>query len=59
MESRKMVLMNPICRAATGNPTVNRGGDTMGQREGGTNRKSNIETYITRCKINGQWEFAI
>ena len=54
-----MVLMNPICRAAMGNPTVNRGGDTVGQREGGTNRKSNIETYITRCKINGQWEFAI
>ena len=59
MESRRMILMNPICRAAMGSPTANRVVETAGQREGRTNRKSSIEIYITMCRIDGQWEFAI
>ena len=27
--------------------------------EGGMYEKSNMETYITICKIDSQWEFAI
>ena len=27
--------------------------------EGQTYRKSNMEPYITICKIDGQWEFAV
>ena len=30
-----------------------------GQGEGGTYGESNVETYITICKIGSQWEFAI
>ena len=28
-------------------------------REGEMYRKSNMETYITICKIHSQWEFAV
>ena len=33
----------------------------MGKRggEGEMNGKSNMETYITICKIDSQWEFSI
>ena len=34
----------------------------MGQKRGGEGKmygKSNIETYITLCKIDSQWEFAV
>ena len=27
--------------------------------EGGMDGESNMETYITICKINSQWEFAV
>ena len=27
--------------------------------EGGICAESNMETYITMCKIDGQWEFAV
>ena len=30
-----------------------------GQGEGGTYGESNVETYITICKIGSQWEFAV
>ena len=31
----------------------------MGRGEGETYGKSNMETYITICKIDSQWEFAV
>ena len=31
----------------------------VGRGEGGTNWKSNIETYAFPCKVNSQWEFAV
>ena len=27
--------------------------------EGGRYEESNMETYITKCKIESQWEFAV
>ena len=32
---------------------------TMGEGEGGTNRENSMETYITICKIDREWEFAV
>ena len=60
MESRKMVLKNLF----TGQQWRNRHGEqTYGHGEGGgegeTHGKSNMETYITVCKIDSQWEFAV
>ena len=50
----------PICRAAMETQTLRtylwkwlRG------REGGRDGKSNMETYITTCKIDSQSEFAV
>ena len=31
----------------------------MGRGEGKMYGKSNVETYITVCKIESQWEFAV
>ena len=36
--------------------TQQRGG---GEREGEMYRESNMETYITICRIDSQWEFAV
>ena len=34
--------------------------DTLGEREGGTNWKSSIETYaLPYVKLNSQWKFAV
>ena len=59
MESRKMVLKNLF----TGQQWRNRHREeTYGHRERGGEgemcEKSNMETYITICKIESQWEFA-
>ena len=29
------------------------------EREGGLYGESNMETYITKCKIDSQWEFTV
>ena len=60
MESRKMVLKNLF----TGQRWRNRHREQTyghGERggEGEMYGKSNTETYITICKIDSQWEFAI
>ena len=60
MESRKMVLMNLF----TGQQWRNRHRkQTCGHGEkGGEGEmygKSNKETYITICKIDSQWKFAV
>ena len=60
MESRKMVLKNLF----TGQQWRNRHREQTyghGERggEGEMYGKSNTETYITICKIDSQWEFAI
>ena len=33
--------------------------DTVGKGEGGRNGKSSVETYMTICKIDSQWEHAV
>ena len=60
MESRKMVLKNLIA----GQQWRNRHREQTyghGERreEGEINGESNMETYITICKIDSQWEFPI
>ena len=60
MESRKMVLKNLF----TGQQQRNRHRQqTYGHGErGGEDEmygKSNMETYITICKIDSQWEFVV
>ena len=58
MESRKMVLKNLF----TGQQWRNRQ-QTYGHgekaSEGEMDGKSNMETYITICKIDSQWEFVV
>ena len=58
MESRKMVLKNLF----TGQQWRNRHSEqTYGHGVGGEGEMygmSNLETYITICKIDSQWEFA-
>ena len=60
MESRKMVVENLL----TGQQWRNRHREqTCGhgekREEGEIYGKSNMETYITICKIDGQWECAV
>ena len=60
MASRKIVLMNLF----TGQQWRNRHRElTYGHRERGGDGemygKSNMETYISICKIDSQWEFAV
>ena len=60
MESRKMVLKNLFA----GQPWRNRHREQTyghGEKEGDGEMcgKSNMETYITIWKIDGQWEFAV
>ena len=60
MESRKMVLMNLFARQQW----INRHREQTyghGERggEGEMHRKSNMETYLTVCKIDSQWKFSI
>ena len=46
------------CTELKGN-TENRFVDTTGVGEVEMNSESNMETHITICKIDSQWEFAI
>ena len=60
MESRKMVLKNLF----TGQQWRNRHREKTygrGERggEGEMYGKSNMETYITMCEVDSQWEFAV
>jgi len=58
MESRKVVPMNLF----SGQQWRNRHRkQTMGDREGEGEMYGvrNMETYITICKIDSQWEFAV
>ena len=60
MESRKIVLKNLF----TGQQWRNRHREqTYGHgergRDGEMYGKSNMETYISTCKIDSQWEFAV
>ena len=60
MESRKMVLMNLFSRQQWRNRHREQ---TYGHRERGGEAEmygeSNMETYITICEIDSQWEFAV
>ena len=60
MESRKMVLKNSFTGQQWRNRHIEQ---TYGHREkrgeGDIYRKSNMETYITICKIDSQWEFVV
>ena len=59
MESRKMILKNLF----TGQQWRNRHREQTyrhGERgEGEMYGKSNMETYMTICKADSQWEFAV
>ena len=60
MESRKMVLKNSL----TGQQWRNRHREqTYGHKERGGEGEmygeNNMETYITICKIDSQWEFTV
>ena len=48
-----------ICRAAMEKQIENRLMDMQGAGEGEMYGESNMETYITTCKIDSQWEFAV
>ena len=60
MEPRKMVPMNLLTRQQWRNRHREQ---TYGHKqkggEGEMYGESNMETYITICKINSQWEFAV
>ena len=60
MESRKMVLINLFARQQWRNRHREQ---TYGHgekgRKGGMYVESNLETHITMCKIDSQWEFAV
>ena len=60
MESRKMVLKNLFIVQQWRNRHRE---ETYGHGERGEEGemygKSNMETYITICKIDSQWEFAV
>ena len=48
------------CPELNGNSdTENRFVDTVGEGDIEMNSESNMETHITICKIDSQWEFAI
>ena len=51
MNSRKRVLMNLV-----ENGLVHQ---VRGDGAGGMCGETNMETYITICKIDNQWEFAV
>ena len=61
MESRKMVLMNLFVgqqwRNRNREQTYGHGGGQAG--EGEMYGKNNTEIYITICKIDSPWEFAV
>ena len=60
MESRKMVLMNLFARQQWINrhrEQTHEHGEKGG--EGKIYGESNMDTYITICKIDSQWEFAV
>ena len=57
-ESREMVLKN--LQGSNGEIDIeNRLMDMAGGGEGEMYGKSNMEIYITICKIDSQWEFAV
>ena len=58
MESRKTVLKNLFTEQQWRNREQTYGHGERGG-EGEMYGKSNMETYITICKIDSQWEFAI
>ena len=61
MESRKIVLMNLFARQqwrkSHKEQTYGHGEEKGG--EGEMYGESKMETYITICKIDNQWEFAV
>ena len=61
MESRKIVLMKLFAEQHWSKDIENRLMDTGAgeEGEGGMYGESNMEMYITTCKIDTQWEFAV
>ena len=60
MESRKMVPKNLLAGQQWRNRhTEQTYGHGEREEEGEIYGESNMETYITICKIDNQWEFAI
>ena len=60
MESNKMVPMNLLAGQQWRNRhREQNGGHGEREGEGEMYGESNMETYITICKIDSQWEFAV
>ena len=60
MESRKTVLKNLFTEKQWRNRHREKTyGHEESEEEGEMYGKSNMETYITICKIDSQWEFAV
>ena len=59
MKSRKKVLMNTFSGTQGDADIKNRLVDTGGEGESGTNEKLHRNIYVTICKIDSQWEFAV
>ena len=57
-ESRKMGLKN-FLQGSNGETDIEDRLKDVGREEGETCVKSNMETYVTICKTDGQQEFAI
>ena len=63
MESRRTILMNLFAgqpwRHRHSEQICGHGGQDKRGGKGGTNGESSTETYISICKIDRQWEFAV
>ena len=57
-ESRKMGLKN-FLQGSNGETDIEDRLKDVGREEGETCVKSNMETYVTICKIDRQWKFAV
>ena len=53
-----MVLKN-FLQGSNGETDIENRLMDIGREEGEMYEKSNMETYITLCKIDSQWEFAV
>ena len=59
MESRRMVLKNLLTGSSGETDIENRHGHGERGGEDEMYGESDMETYITICKIDSQWEFAV
>ena len=56
MEFRNRVMITLYVRQQKRHRCIEQ---SFGEGEGGRYGESNMETYITICKVDSQWEFAV